>query len=154
VLDFAGGSGRNLPPLLARGADVTLADREPLAPPGVRTLAADLERGPLPFEGRRFDAVVCCNYLFRPRLALLLDLVDAGGLLVYETFARGNERYGRPATPDFLLARGELLRAAAAAGLTVLAFEDGFVETPRPAMIQRICALRPPLSEQGLRLVG
>ncbi|HWS74108.1 MAG TPA: class I SAM-dependent methyltransferase, partial [Quisquiliibacterium sp.] len=106
VLDYAGGSGRNLPPLLARGARVTVADRDAGAlagiGPAVERICADLESGPWPFDGRRFDAVVCCNYLFRPRLDLLTALVAPVGLLVYETFAEGNERFGRPSRPSFL----------------------------------------------------
>ena len=148
VLDFAGGAGRNLPPLLERGARVTVVDRDPEAlaqlPAGVERLCAELETGAWPLRGRRFDAVVCCNYLFRPRLDLLAALVARGGLLVYETFAQGNERFGRPSRPDFLLRRGELLQVAMRAGLEVIAYEDGRVSAPRPAMMQRVCALRPP----------
>ena len=158
VLDFAGGSGRNLPPLLARSAMVTLADRDAGAlaalPPAVQRVCADLESGPWPFRGRRFDAVVCCNYLHRPRLDLLMALIAPGGLLLYETFAQGNERYGRPSNPAFLLRRGELFGAAVRAGLEVLAFEDGHVREPRPAMVQRICAVRPPAGPEERRRVG
>lgn len=158
VIDFAGGAGRNLPPLLERGASVTVADRDPDAlaqlPAGVERLCADLEAGAWPLRGRRFDAVVCCNYLFRPRLDLLAALVAPGGLLVYETFARGNERFGRPSRPDFLLRRGELLEVAARAGLEVIAYEDGRVAAPRPAVVQRMCALRPPATREERSLVG
>ena len=158
VVDFAGGAGRNLPPLLERGARVTVVDRDPDAlaqlPAGVERLCADLEAGAWPLRGRRFDAVVCCNYLFRPRLDLLTALVAPGGLLVYETFAQGNERFGRPSRADFLLRRGELLEVAARAGLEVIAFEDGRVTAPRPAVVQRVCALRPPATREERGLVG
>lgn len=154
VLDFAGGGGRNLPPLLARRARVLLADRAPQAPAGVEVLAVDLERGRWPFEGRRFDAVICCNYLFRPRLALLLGLVAPGGMLIYETFAQGNSRYGKPERPDFLLRPGELPDACAAAGLSVRAYEHGYVSQPRPAIVQRVCAVRAPFADERVSLVG
>ena len=174
VLDYAGGTGRNLPPLLARGARVTLADRDPAALAQARavaasvsgaapraeaftaatleTIEADLENAPWPFAGRRFDAVVCCNFLHRPRADLVAGLLNPGGLLIHETFALGNARYGRPANPDFLLRPGELARAAERAGLVVLAYEHGFVRTPKPALVQRICAVRPPFDPESFPL--
>lgn len=104
---------------------------------------ADLESGPWPFAAHeRFDAVVVANYLFRPRFALLASLVAPGGLLVYETFAQGNERHGRPSNPHFLLAPGELFERAQRAGLTVLEYATGIVQRPSPAAIQRACAIR------------
>ncbi|MCD6673123.1 MAG: SAM-dependent methyltransferase [Burkholderiaceae bacterium] len=104
---------------------------------------ADLEAGPWPFEAHeRFDAVVVANYLFRPRFALLAALVAPNGLLVYETFAQGNERYGRPSNPAFLLAPEELCVRARRAGLTVIGYEAGIVQRPAPAAIQRVCAVR------------
>ncbi len=102
----------------------------------------DLESGPWPFNGERFDAVVVANYLFRPRFDLLASLIAPGGLLVYETFARGNERYGRPSNPAFLLETGELLDRSRRAGLTVLAYETGLAQRPAPALVQRVCAVR------------
>ena len=109
--------------------------------PSLRTLQADLEDGPWPFGGRRYVAVVVTNYLFRPRFDALLDLVAAGGLLIAETFMVGNERFGSPRNPDFLLQPGELL-ARTAGAFTVVAFEQGEIAQPRPAVVQRICALR------------
>ena len=100
---------------------------------------ADIERTPWPLGGRRFDAVVVTNYLWRPLLPALLDSVADGGLLLYETFALGNARLGKPGNPDFLLRPGELLQAAS--GLRVVAYEDGFVEAP-PRLVQRIAAVR------------
>lgn len=81
------------------------------------------------------------NYLHRERFDELLELVQPGGLLIYETFASGNERFGKPSSPQFLLQPGELVRRVGA-GFDVLAFEEGEVTDPRPAMIQRICARR------------
>ncbi len=156
VLDFAAGGGRNLPPLLARDAQVLAVDRDAQAlatlDPRVRRIATDLEAAPWPFAAERFDAVLCCNYLFRPRLDLLAGLLDAGGLLVYETFAAGNAAYGKPSNPDFLLAPGELLALAHRARLVVLAYEDGHVRAPRPAMVQRLAAVRAPVDREAFAL--
>jgi hypothetical protein len=92
--------------------------------------------------GRTFDAIVVTNYLWRPRLADLLAALGEGGVLIYETFAAGNESFGKPSNPQFLLRRGELLDLARAAGLAVIAFESGVVSTPRAAVIERLCARR------------
>ena len=108
----------------------------------VERIAADLEQGPWPFAQRRFDVVVCTRYLFRPRLALLASLVADGGRLVYETFARGHERFGRPSNPDYLLRDAELIDAARAAGLRVVAYEHGQTVLAAPAIVQRLCAVR------------
>jgi SAM-dependent methyltransferase len=109
----------------------------------VRFLAADLEAGSWPYAGRRFDAIVVANYLHRPLFPQLAASLADGGVLLYETFAAGNERYGRPANPDFLLKPRELLDAFGAQ-LHVLAFEDGVVAAPRTARIQRLCGVRAP----------
>jgi len=163
VLDFAAGSGRHVRAAAARGLHVVAIDRDEEALARLRdtvrtsasedddcaragTIAlrvADLEAGPWPFAAHeRFDAVVVTNYLFRPRFALLAALVAPGGRLVYETFAQGNERYGRPSNPAFLLAPGELWVRARRAGLTVIGYEAGIVQRPAPAAIQRVCAVR------------
>ena len=150
VLDLACGAGRHTALLAARGHPVVAVDRdtrqlgELAAAPHVTALAADLE-GPAgwPLGGRRFAGVVVTNYLHRPLLPAIVASVAPGGLLLYETFARGNERFGRPANPDFLLQPGELL-AAVAGRLVVLAYEHGQVAAPRPAVIQRIAARCPP----------
>lgn len=153
VLDYACGSGRHARWLAGQGLRVVATDRNEAALDGLRELigidlvAADLESGPWPFEGRCFDAIVVTNYLFRPRLAMLLECLLPGGVLIYETFMRGNERFGKPANPAFLLAPGELLQRLHE-GHTVVAFEQGEVANPRPAVIQRVCALR------GLDMVG
>jgi len=83
--------------------------------------------------------VVTTNYLHRPLLPALIAAVEPGGVFLYETFAQGNERFGRPSNPDFLLRPQELLEAVHGR-LAVVAFEEGFVAEPRPAVIQRICA--------------
>ncbi|TMH84711.1 MAG: hypothetical protein E6H47_11645 [Betaproteobacteria bacterium] len=104
---------------------------------------ADLESGERwPFAGQRFAAVVVANYLHRPLFAQLEQALDEGGVLIYETFMAGNERYGRPSNPVYLLRPGELLRAFKA--LTVVACEQGTVERPTQAALQRVCALRAP----------
>ena len=145
VLDVACGSGRHARLLAKLGFEVDAVDRDPNLfadpPAGVRLLGADLESGPWPYPDRRFDAVVVVNYLHRPLLPRLVDSLEPGGLLVYETFARGNERFGKPSNPDFLLAPGELLEAVRGR-LRVVAFEDLVVDEPRPAAVQRLCARR------------
>lgn len=147
VLDVACGRGRHARWLAARGHPVEAVDRDPallaelVATPGIVTRCADLESGPWPYAGQAFAAIVVVNYLHRPLFPHLLAVLAPGGVLIYETFAAGNERYGRPANPDFLLRPGELLDVARGA-LRVLAYEDLFVADPKPAMIQRICATR------------
>jgi SAM-dependent methyltransferase len=145
VLDVAAGGGRHARLLARLGFEVDAVDRDASLftdpAPGVALLEADLESGPWPYPGRRFDAIVVTNYLHRPLLPRLVDSLEPGGLLVYETFARGNERFGKPSNPDFLLAPGELLEAVRGR-LRVIAFEDLVVERPRPAALQRIAARR------------
>jgi SAM-dependent methyltransferase len=145
VLDVASGSGRHSRYLAALGHEVVAVDRDtavfgPL-PLGVTLLQADLEASQWPFPGRRFDAIVATNYLHRPLLPVLVSSLESGGVLLYETFARGNERYGRPSNPDFLLRPGELLEAVRGI-LRVVAYEDRVVDLPRPAAVQRLCARR------------
>ncbi len=141
VLDVACGSGRHARYFAARGLEVVAVDREPQDIPDARFVRADLEDGrPWPFAGQRFAGIVVTNYLHRPLMPTLEESLDEGGVLIYETFMAGNERYGRPANPDFLLRPGELLRAFGA--LTVVAFEQGVVERPKKAAVQRICAVR------------
>ncbi len=147
VLDVACGSGRHARFFASRGHPVDTVDRDAEAiaglagTPGITALCADIEGGPWPYAGRRFAAVVVTNYLHRPLFPALMAAIAPGGVLIYETFALGNEAYGRPANPDFLLQRGELLRVVA--GARVCAFEDIHVEQPKPAMVQRICAVVP-----------
>lgn len=109
---------------------------------GLQLLEHDLEDGtPFPLAGRMFGGVVVINYLHRPLLPALIDAVAPGGLLIYETFAQGNERLGRPRNPDFLLLPGELLEAVRGR-LEVVAYEAGEVAVPKPAVVQRIAARR------------
>jgi SAM-dependent methyltransferase len=143
VLDVAAGSDRHAAWFAARGHVVTAIDRDAAALALLGDVAeivvADIEAGPWPLAGRRFDAVVVANYLWRPLLATLNAALAEGGVLLYETFAIGNETVGRPARPDFLLRRGELLEAAA--GLRIVAYEDGFLAEP-DRCVQRIAAIR------------
>jgi SAM-dependent methyltransferase len=145
VLDVACGSGRHLRQLAAQGFRLTGVDRDAAALAALqglgRIVIADIERGPWPFEGETFDAVVVTNYLWRPLLGTITGSVAPGGVLIYETFAAGNERLGKPSNPDFLLQPGELLRACAA--LQVVAYEDGLLADP-PRRVQRIVARRQP----------
>jgi SAM-dependent methyltransferase len=148
VLDVACGGGRHLRLFAGRGHPVVGIDRDlgDVADlegrSGIELVQADLENGspwPLPAD-RKFAAVVVTNYLHRPLFPALLDALEPGGALIYETFAKGNERFGRPSSPAFLLGPGELLEVAAGR-LQVVAFEQGEVAEPRPAMMQRICAV-------------
>ena len=147
VLDVACGHGRHTRWFAARGHTVDAVDRDAAAisalaqVPRVTALCADIEGGPWPYGGRVYGAVVAANYLHRPLLSRLVDAVAPGGVLLYETFAVGNERYGRPSNPAFLLQPGELLEAVRGR-LRVLAYEDVDVAEPRPACVQRICAIR------------
>jgi len=143
VLDVACGHGRHLRWFAGRGHPVTGVDRSAeaiAAAAGLGELVeADIENGPWPFPGRAFGAVVVTNYLWRPLLPAIVGSVAPGGVLIYETFAAGNETVGKPSRPDFLLRPGELL--AACPGLHVVAFEDGFLDSPA-RFVQRIAAVR------------
>jgi len=144
LLDLACGGGRHARLFASRGLEVVAVDRESqVFAENIEFVKADLEDGsPWPFGGRRFAAIVVTNYLHRPLLPRIAESLDEGGVLIYETFMIGNEKYGRPSNPQFLLRPGELLEAFAT--LTPLGFEQGRVERPKPAMIQRLCALRGP----------
>ena len=157
ALDLACGSGRHARLLAARGCLVTAVDRDPEAlaglagVPGLTAVQADLEGAPWPLAGRRFDAVVVVSYLHRPLFPAIREALASGGVLLYETFMRGNEALGRPSRPEFLLEPGELLRAFA--DLSPVAFEQGQVELPRPAVLQRLCAVKG-AGVQSMRLDG
>jgi SAM-dependent methyltransferase len=144
VLDLACGSGRHLRWLAAQGWRVTGVDRDETAVEPLREVAeiivADLESEgqPWPLPGRRFDGVVVTNYLWRPLLPRIAASLAPGGVLIYETFADGHQQFGRPSNPEFLLQRGELLRAFAS--LRIVAYEDGLLSGPERC-VQRIVAI-------------
>jgi SAM-dependent methyltransferase len=152
VLDLAAGGGRHTRLLLDMGFAVTAVDRDVTE---LRSLVGgrceireiDLETGDpaaaMAALGGFYDGVVVTNYLHRPLFAGIAAALAPDGVLIYETFAAGNERFGRPRNPDFLLRPGELLDAFA--GLTIVAFEQGEVSLPRPAVIQRVAAVAGPL---------
>lgn len=140
VLDLACGGGRHARFLRERGHRVTALDRdatEVRSLTDVEVIEADVETGPWPLAGRTFDGIVVVNYLHRPLLPVLAASLAPGGVLIYRTFAAGNERFGRPRNPDFLLRPGELLDAFGQ--FTVVAYEHG--EVLGPAVIQRICVV-------------
>jgi SAM-dependent methyltransferase len=141
VLDVACGGGRHARYFLERNLKVVAVDREPQQIPGARFVQADLENGsPWPLPGETFEGIVVTNYLHRPLFPKLIDSLAPGGVLIYETFMLGNERFGKPSNPAFLLRPGELLQAFGV--LAVEGFDEGEVRTPKPAMIQRLCAVR------------
>jgi len=146
VLDLACGAGRHTRYLLALGyrvlaVDIDVAGVNDLATSdNVEILEADLEAGSWPFAERRFDGIVVTNYLHRPHLPRLVESLAPRGVLIYETFAKGNEKLGRPRNPDFLLNPAELLDAFAPR-LTIMAYEHAIEEEPTPAVRQRICAV-------------
>lgn len=156
VLDVACGRGRHLRWFASRAHPVIGVDRSPEAIAAVsglgRAIEADIENGPWPLEGEVFDAVVVTNYLWRPLLPRIVASVAPGGVLIYETFAQGNQTVGKPSRADFLLCEGELLRATD--GLATVAFEDGFCANPA-RFVQRIAAVRKPITppDQPRRLL-
>jgi SAM-dependent methyltransferase len=153
VLDLACGGGRHVRLLAARGNAVLALDRDPAAlalaaGPGVVTMQHDLEAptGEWPFAAGRFAGIVVTNYLHRPLLDAMCLSLAPNGVLIYETFGQGNEAFGKPSNPAFLLAPGELLALAQRTGLRVVAYEEGRVEAPKTAFVQRICAVGPAFS--------
>lgn len=160
VLDVAAGHGRHARLLAAQGARVHAVDLDADAlgtlagVSGVATQVADLERGPWPFADATYDAIVVVHYLHRPAFAELLRVLKPDGVLLYETFATGNEAFGRPSNPAFLLRENELLDIVRER-LSVIAFEQGRVDGDRVAVLQRIAAIGrargwpPPLPQQA-----
>ncbi|CAB3679120.1 class I SAM-dependent methyltransferase [Paraburkholderia rhynchosiae] len=147
VLDVASGAGRHARFFASLGHPVTAIDRDAAAlntladAPLVTPVAADIERAPWPLPAdAKFAAVIVTNYLHRPLFPQLIRSLAPGGVLVYETFAQGNETVGKPSNTAFLLAPGELLDVVRGQ-LRVVAFQDGFLAQPRPAYVQRICAI-------------
>jgi len=155
VLDVACGKGRHLRYLASLGLAVVGVDREaqPLeALAGAELRVADIENGHWPFASGEFDGVVVTNYLHRPLFPHLVAALRPAGVLIYETFAVGNERYGRPSNPDFLLQPGELLRRVEP--LSVIGFEQGLISSPKQAVVQRICAVRSEPGSSGPQVIA
>ena len=145
VLDIAAGKGRHTRFFAGRGHRVTAVDRDVsglAAADTIEIIAADLEDGsPWPLAGRKFGAVVVTNYLHRALFPILFDALQPGGILLYETFMAGNERFGKPSRPEFLLNDGELLELVRGR-FSVIAYEARMISEPKMAMVQRIAALK------------
>ena len=148
MLDLACGSGRHSRLLAEKNHPVLAVDRNSLAlaglagVKGIETRLLELEGDSWPLAGETFAGIVVTNYLWRPRFPDLLALLATGGVLIYETFMLGNEAYGKPSNPDFLLRPQELRELISAAGLSEIEFVEGYVDQPKPAMRQAICARR------------
>lgn len=147
VLDLACGSGRHARYLANLDLSVTAVDQDIRLIKSVHSAQItpeqwDLELEAWPLEGRLFDGIVVTNYLYRPHLDRLPQMLNSGGVLIYETFAQGNEAFGKPSNPNFLLKTGELLALTVRHGLKVIAYEDIYQDSPKPAMMQRICAVK------------
>lgn len=148
VLDLACGGGRHARFLAERGYTVFAVDRDPdclakIQHRNITTAQMDLEATDWPISVSEFglwNAIIVTNYLYRPYLDLLPTLLEEGGILLYETFAEGNAEFGKPSNPNFLLRHGELLDLAQKYHLRVLAYRDVFIESPKPAMVQSLCA--------------
>jgi SAM-dependent methyltransferase len=136
---------------MSRGHPVTAIDRDTAAlqqiageTTGLEVIEADLENGsPWPLPDRSFAGVIVCNYLYRPLMRQLIECLMPGGVLIYETFAVGNEAYGKPKNPDFLLRDGELLQHFGNE-FQIVAYEFGKTEAPSPAVRQGFCGIRKP----------
>lgn len=154
VLDVACGHGRHMQWLASQGHSCLGVDRSEQALAAAsrwgQTLMADIENAPWPLADQHFGAVVVTNYLWRPLWPQILAAVQSGGVLLYETFAQGNETVGKPSRPDFLLSPGELLQVAAQNGLRVVAYEDGFASAP-DRFVQRLAAVRETPSDHPAR---
>jgi SAM-dependent methyltransferase len=156
VLDLACGSGRHARLLAGLGHPVIALDRDAqalaaAAGQGIATVQHDLEApgAAWPFAPGSLAGIVVTNYLHRPLFGQIAATLAPDGMLIYETFARGNEIFGKPSNPDFLLNPGELLLLAENGGLHVLAYEDGVIDSPKPARVQRLCAVGPAFDLPG-----
>lgn len=147
MLDLACGSGRHAALLALLGHAVLAVDQdvsaiEGLLNPRIKPQREDLEGAIWPLADQQFSGIVVTNYLYRPFLDHLPQMLSEGGVLIYETFADGNAQFGKPSNPNFLLKPGELLALAAHSDLKVIAYEDIYLDQPKPAMVQRICAVK------------
>ena len=147
ALDLACGTGRHSQLLANLGYSVLAVDLDISAIQTVHSSAItpkclNLEQDAWPLSGSKFGGIVVTNYLYRPHLDRLPEMLEEGGILIYETFTQGNGEYGRPSNPNFLLNSGELLAFATRHSLKVLAYEDIYVDEPKPAMVQRLCAVK------------
>ena len=147
VLDLACGTGRHAILLASLGYRVLAVDQditaiESLRIPAIEARKEDLEAESWPLAGQLFAGIVVSNYLYRPFLDQLPQMLSEGGVLIYQTFADGNAEFGKPSNPNFLLKPGELLALAARSELKVIAYEDIHLDRPKPAMVQRICAVK------------
>ena len=152
VLDLACGSGRHSVLLASMGHDVLAVDQDvavlqSLGKPLITPKRLNLEEPDWPLIGSEFGAIVVTNYLYRPHLDQLPKMLQQDGVLIYETFALGNGAFGKPSNPNFLLNPGELLTFASRHGLKVVAYEDIYVDQPKPAMVQRLCAVKGELKQ-------
>ncbi|OYY19421.1 MAG: SAM-dependent methyltransferase [Polynucleobacter sp. 24-46-87] len=147
VLDLACGAGRHTALLASLGHQILAVDQdismvELLKSDSIQTQELDLEGSDWPLLNQQFSAIVVTNYLYRPYLDELPKILAEGGVLIYETFADGNAEFGKPSNPNFLLKPGELLALAQRSGLKVIVYEDIYLDQPKPAMVQRICAVK------------
>ena len=122
VLDLAAGAGRESVFLALHGYPVEAWDNDRDALARAEALAAhhgvtiatrlyNLERESPELPDSRHAIVTVFRFLHRPLFPHIDRAVAPGGCLVYETFLRGQERFGRPRHPRFLLDPGELARA-------------------------------------------
>ena len=153
VLDLACGSGRHSALMAEMGHSVVAVDQDVVSVDSlhhslITSQRLDLEGDEWPLSGSEFSAIVVTNYLYRPFLDELPKMLQKEGVLIYETFAQGNEEFGKPSNPNFLLNTGELLAFASRHGLKVVAYEDIYVDQPKPAMVQRICAAKGELKQR------
>ena len=153
VLDLACGSGRHSEFLAGLGYSILAVDQDAgvvqgLNNPLITPKCLDLEQEEWLLRGKEFSAIVVTNYLYRPHLDELPRMLQKEGVLIYETFSQGNGDFGKPSNPNFLLNQGELLAFAARHGLLVVAYEDIFVDQPKPAMVQRLCAVKGALKQR------
>lgn len=152
VLDLACGSGRHSELMAQMGYEILAVDKdvaavESLRSPFITPQCLNLEEANWPLSEKQFSAIVVTNYLYRPHLDELPKMLQKEGILIYETFALGNGEFGKPSNPNFLLNPGELLTFASRNGLKVLAYEDIYVNQPKPAMVQRLCAVKGELKQ-------